>query len=334
MFINRKYTYWCLAFCIYSCNYPTVTETINDIETTTLIADTLSDYPYHLLHNTKINGNYLFIINPQDAGEMEVLDLEKNEWISYPEESDKINPDKLSIPISFYQFSKYFEYSPDSLKLHYYKRFRYKNTEINEVVRLDEDRFVSIGRYRQGLFGLIDIRKNKFEYFGTYPLKISIPFDGSEEDYFHLFKGKIATTKDRKTIIYGCRNIAYLSCYHLTKRKKLKFAWEKTLIKPDYYFKDKQLQLNPDVNQGGFLDLCVVNDKIYAGYAKFGRSDSIRSICTFDMSGKQLAVYQANVPLSRFWVSKNEQIYGLSAQNEPVIIALNKQITIPNDNLQ
>ena len=324
--LSYKYFYWSFVFCIFSCDYSPVAKiTIDNIEISTLFADTLCDYPYHLLHNTRINDNYLFIINPQDAGEMEVLDLEKNEWISYPEESGKINLDKLSNSISFYQFRKYFEYSSDSLKLNYYKRLRYKNTEIDEVIRLNEDWFVTIGRYRNGLFGLIDTRKNKFNYFGTYPLKITIPFDGSEEDYFYLFKGKIATTKDKKTIIYGCKNIAYLSCYHITKRKRLKFEWEKTLIKPDYYFKDKLLQLNTDVNQGGFIDLCVVNEKIYAGYALFGRSDSIRSICVFDMLGNQLSTYQTNVPLSRFWVSKNEQIYGLSAQNYPVIVMFNKR---------
>ncbi len=295
----------------------------------TITADTLCFYPYIFRGTMVLKKDYIVMIDPLNAGRIHLWDIPSGR-MSFCSLDDSLKcflPALL--PLSFYQFdlSSYYTYALKNNKLNLSRRnLNFKRTDAYRAIQLDKNKYVIHGPLRVGLLGLYDDRSRKIDYFGHYPVKVDIPFERDARDKIvQNFQGNIACSDNHSEVVYGSNDFAYLSCYHFTGRK-LKFQWERHLLPPpEVAVIDGSLEWDENAPQGGFSDVTIAGDYIFACYQQSTSTDSIPtvsySIVTYDLLGNHIATYHTDCPLTAIMVDMPaKMIYGISWMEDPFIV--------------
>ena len=287
-----------------------------------------------------LKNGHIFMIDPQNAGEMYILNIRtmqtnhlQTERPEYFTANDALRyADALSqhLPLSFYHFyvRNYFHYTLENEKLKLDRQnFGLRGIYINNAEQLSENKYVTLGFFRTGLLGLYDSKSKGMKYYGHYPIPVDIPFESSAmERIVESFQGNIAYSDIHSKVVYSSTNFAYLSCYQYTG-EKLKFQWEKYIVPPPAtQIVDGTLETDKTVTQGGFSDVAIAGDYIFACYTQTNIVDSIpdvtHSILVYDMAGNPVATFEIDYPISGIMVDMEEgAIYGISREYyNPVIV--------------
>ena len=337
---------WLMAYS-FACQHPVQNEIIP--VSRCLIADTVCDYPYYFQGSMFIKNSHIFMVDQFNAGDICIYHIHTGQMdhiqagIMYDIQTGQPKyfsmndstkyPDAFlqQLPLSFYQsdMSSYFTYTVENNQVKLNRQsFRLRGKRINRVKQLNETKYVTLGLFRKGLLGLCDKELKLMKYYGHYPVSVPVPFDRNEmEKIVQSFQGNIACSDDYSKVVYASSGFAYLSCYHFTG-SKLKFQWEKHIVPPPATkIVDGFLESNKNVTQGGFSDVTVAGDYIFAGYTQSKITDAIpdttHSILVYDMSGIHLATYHIDSSISSIVVDTEEGVlYGISREVkwEPVIV--------------
>ena len=293
-----------------------------------------------------LKNDHLFMVDPKNAGKMFVYNTQTGQI----DEIKTIHPDHFSendairyadvlgphLPLSFFHFDMrgYYQYTLENNKVKLNRQsFKLKGLHINSAEQLCESKYVILGFFREGLLGLFDSKSKKMKYYGHYPIPVDIPFEsGAMERVVQSFQGNIAYSDQHSKVVYGSSNFAYLSCYHFTG-KKLTFQWEKHLVPPPaIQIVDGFLVTDNTVTQGGFTDVTVAGDYIFACYTQRTVTDSVPdvtdSILVYDMTGNHIATFHIDFPISGIVVDiEKGTIYGISREyNKPIVVRFQFQI--------
>jgi hypothetical protein len=324
---------WLFAF-TFSCRHQVQNEMIPLARH--LVADTLCNSPFFFTGTTILKNSHIFMIDPFSAGEMDIYNTKTGQMDSirtlhpnYYTKNDGTNyPDALlqQLPISFYHshMASYYTYTleNDRVKLYRQKLRAY----INRAEQINENMYVTLGAFRTGLLGLFDNKSKVIEFYGHYPLPVDIPFEkNAMRKIVQDFQGNITYSNQHSKVLYASRKFAYLSCYHFTG-KKLKFQWEKHIAPPPAYtIVNGLLEFDKTAARGGFSDVAIAGDYIFACYAQKNITDSTPdttySILVYDMTGNHVATFHIDSSISSMVVDAEEgAIYGISREIEPVIV--------------
>ena len=288
--------------------------------------DSVSLYPYLFRGTIFLKNGSLVMVDPMNAGEIRILDLQTNRTIHYSmtDSLKGINPTLL--PFSFYHPSgRYYHYmmENDRLKLTA-QSLRFRGEMVNGGVQLNENNYAIIGYFRK-LLGLYDKKSKTIDYLGHYPVSVQIPFErNAKERMVHIFQvGKIVYSEKHSKIIYCSRNFAYISCYRFTGRN-LKFDWEHHIIPPpEVSIINGSIKLDSISPRGGFLSLVTAGDYIFACYQQTNLTESVPvntyNILVYNMFGNIIASYPIDYPLFAIAVDLEEKtIYGIYSKDDTV----------------
>ena len=287
-----------------------------------------------------LKNEYLFMVDPKNAGHMFIYNTQtgqiyeiKTRYPNYFSEEDAIKyADVLGqhLPLSFFHFDVrcYYQYTLENNQLKLKRQsFNLKGIHINSAEKLSENKYVTLGFFRTGLLGLHDSKSKKRRYYGHYPIPVDIPFESNAmERIVQSFQGNIAYSDQHSKVVYVSSNFAYLACYHFTG-KKLTFQWEKHLVPPPAtQIVDGFLVSDTTVNRGGFSDVAVAGDYIFACYTQKNVTDTVfdetDSILVYDMTGNHVATFYIDYPISGIAVDiERGEIYGISREyDKPVVV--------------
>ena len=289
-----------------------------------------------------LKNGHLFMVNPLNAGDMFIYNIQTGQMDdlntnhpAYFSTDDAIRfADVLSqhLPLSFYHFyiDRYFQYTLEDNKVKLTRQnLRLKGTRINKAKQISENKYVTLGFFRKGLLGLRDNESKEMRYYGHYPIPVKIPSKSSVmERITENFQGNIAYSDEYSKVVYGSTNFAYLSCYYYTG-EKLKFQWEKHIVPPPVTkIVDGFLVSDNTVARGGFSDVAIAGNYIFASYTQRNVTDSIpdvaHSILVYDMTGNHVATFHTDYPVSNMMIDAEEgSIYGILRGEDdlfPVIV--------------
>ena len=349
---------WLIVF-NFACHHPVQNEIVP--VSRHLIADTVCNY-YYIDQSAEIERNgqkiqfdplqfqgpvilkngHIFMVDPLNAGEMFIRNIKtgqtddlQTEHPAYFTTNDaKRYADVMGqhLPLSFYHFysGRYFQYILEDNKVKLTKQnLQPKGTTITKAEQLNENKYVTLGYFRTGLLGLCDKESKEMKYYGHYPISVALPFDRTAmEQIVQNFQGNVSYSDKHSKVVYGSRNFAYLSCYRFTG-KKLTFQWEKHIVPlPVTQIADGFLVSDNTVTRGGFSDVAIAGDYIFAAYTQRNVTDSFpdftHSILVYDMKGNHVASFHIDRPISSILIDEEEgSIYGISRserQRFPVIV--------------
>jgi len=337
---------WLIAF-NYACQHPVQNEIVP--VSRYLIADTVcglffQDPVIEVIRNGQLykidptqsqgavilKNGHLFIVNPLNAGEMFIYNIQTKQMDeiqtrhpAYFSTDDAIKyADVLSqhLPLSFYHFyiDRYFHFTLEDNKVKLTRQnLRNTRRRINKAIQISENKYVTLGFFHAGLLGLCDKELNEMTFYGHYPIRVKIPSKSSEMEKIVVnFQGNIAWSDQHSKVVYGSTNYAYLSCYQFTG-EKLKFQWEKHIIPPPATrIVDGFPVSDNTVAQGGFSDVAIAGDYVFACYTQRNVSDLIseftHSILVYDMTGNLMATFQIDYPISNMMIDEEEgSVYGI-----------------------
>ena len=288
---------------------------------------------------TILKNKHIIVVDPFNAGEMHIYNIQTGQmdtlrtshsnYFSVTNNDDTKYRDALLhlLPFSFYHFDirSYYQYTleNDQMKLTR-QNLRLKGVFITSAEQLTENKFITVGLFRNGLLGLYDKESKLMTYYGHYPISVAIPRKHEAmENIVHIFQGNIAYSDDHSMVVYASNNFAYLSCYHFTG-SMLKFQWEKHIVPPPATkIVDGFLEIDQTVTQGGFSDVAVAGDYIFISYTQRNIPDTTHSILVYNMSGSHVATYHIDSPISNIMVDEEEGVlYGISREDDkdPVIV--------------
>jgi len=331
----------------FACHHPLQNENIPPSRH--LIADTVCEYPYYFQGSVMMKNSYIFMIDQFNAGGIRfyntqtgkmdtiqagiIIDKKTGQPMYFSMNDSTKYPDTFiqQLPLSFYQsdMRSYFTYSFENNKVKLNRQnFRLKGKRINRVEQLNENKYVTLGFFRDGLLGLYDKESKLMDYYGKYPVSVAVPRErDAMESIVISFQGNIAYSDIHSKVVYASSSFAYLSCYRFTG-KKLKLQWEKHIVPPpETKIVDDFLEIDKTVTHGGFSDVAVAGDYIFATYTQKNITDSIpdttHSILVYDMTGNHVAIYHIDSSISNIVVDINEgALYGFSrdVEWEPVMV--------------
>jgi len=328
---------WLIVF-NFACRHPVQNEIIP--VTRHLVADTVCEYPFFPTGEVILKNGHIFMIDFFSAGKMYIYNTQTEQMDFF----QTMNPNYLSmaddaeyypeamiqhLPLSFYHsyVDRFYQYSLENNKVKLTRQnLKPKRSYITNVKQLNENKYVMLGLFHAGLLGLCDNESNEIKFFGHYPISVAIPFERPEmEQIVRSFRGSIAYSDKHSKVVYGSRSFAYLSCYRFTG-KKLKFQWEKQIVPlPATQVVDGFLESDKTVTRGGFSDVTIAGDYIFASYAQKNVSDSAsevaHSILVFNMMGNLVATFYIDYPISAIMADVEAGIiYGISHEEESVIV--------------
>lgn len=201
----------------------------------------------------------------------------------------------------------YYEYviEDGQLRLDEFTRLRVYEYSPRDAVRLDDDHFVFIGMYKDGLFGLWDKPTRALTFFGNYPVEKEY----NDNILLSYFNGRIDLSGDQ--LVYVSYQFGYISSYKYNKGRLVKL-WEKQI--GEYLYKENSLGLVFDEkHKNGFLEVYFAGDNIYALYngcdGTMGE-EFTNSIIVFTKDGKPIAHHTLPDMISYMKVdSKGEYAY-------------------------
>jgi len=329
---------WLTAFS-FSCHHPDKKEIIPISRR--IIADTVCSYPYLYRGIVSLKNDLIIMVDPLSAGEMDLYNLQtgKTDYVrtAHPDyfsmKDDIIYPDAFlqQLPLSFYHsgMDSYYYYTleNDQVKLNR-QILRLSKTHLSKAEQISDNKYVTLGFFRKGLLGLWDKKTKLMNYYGHYPITVQLPLerDGMEK-IVQSFQGYMAYSDQHSKVVFVSRSFAYLSCYHYTGKKFI-FQWEKHILPPpEYIIADGFLEIDKTVTRGGFWDVTVAGDYIFASYSQENKKNSIpdvtHSILVYDMTGNHIASYQTDYPISGMMIdTEHGFIYGISREDlyDPVIV--------------
>lgn len=337
--MNKNLYAWLFLFVwsifSFSCSHVSTIENKVHPQTYFLTSDTISIYPYRFANTILLKNNILLLINPMDAGEVHVINTQTRQMAKYSINDSLQVLYPATFPISFFQFGmrSYFHYELINNSLVSSKQnFRLHGQVINKAEWIDRNKYITLGFFRTGLFGLYDKTTKRMNYYGHYPIPIDIPYErNAMEKIVQQFQGSIAYSAKHSKIVYCSDDFAYLSCYYFTG-SKIKFQWEKHIIPPPKAtIINGFIELDKTVTRGGFSDVTIAGDYIFTSYTQKNVTDSIstvmHSIMVYDMEGCPIVTYHIDCPLSTIAVDLQEKIiYGISKAGESVIVRFNFSI--------
>ena len=304
--------------------------------------------PFILLDPLQLQGavilknGHIFMIDPTNPGYMDIYNIKtgkmdyietKNPKYFTTDDATRF-ADALSqhLPLSFYHFytGRYYQYTLENDKVKLTRQnLQPSRTMITKAEQLSENNFVTLGYFRTGLLGLCDKESKEMKYFGHYPISVDLPFERTAmEQIVQSFQGNIAYSNQHSKVVYGSSGFAYLSCYRFTG-KDLKLQWEKHIVPPPAtQIVDGFLESDYNVTQGGFSDVAISGDHIFAAYTQRNVTDSLsdvtHSILVYDMTGNHVATFLIDDPISSILIDAEERvIYGMSrseGERLPVIV--------------
>ena len=296
--------------------------------------------PLQLQGAVILKNGHLFMVDPENAGRMYVFNIKTGQTnLLQTEQPDYFSTNDATryadvlgqhLPLSYFHFyvRNYFQYTLENDKVKLDRQnFRLKGIYISNAKQVNENQYVTLGFFRTGLLGLYDGKSKEMKYYGHYPISVDIPFESSAmEQIVQSFQGNIAYSDVHSKVVYSSSNFAYLSCYQFTG-KKLTFQWEKHIVPPPAtQIVDGTLESDKTVAQGGFSDVAIAGDYIFACYTQTNIVDSIpdntHSILVYDMDGNLVATFQIDYSISGIMVDMEEgSIYGISREYyNPVIV--------------
>jgi hypothetical protein len=314
-----------------------------------LIADTVCDYPYFFQGAVFMKNGHIFMVDRYNAGDINIYhtasgqtyhiqagimnDIRTGQPRYFSANDSTEYPDAFlqQLPVSFYQsdMDSYYTYMYENRQVKLSRQiFKFRGKRINRVVRINESKYATLGFFHAGLLGLFDQETKLTDYYGHYPVSVVIPSErNAMERIVQSFQGNIACSDQHSKVVYGSSSFAYLSCYLFTG-KKLKFQWEKQIVPlPETQIVNGALEYDQTVTRGGFSDVAVAGDYIFASYTQIDFKDSIpeitRGILVYDMTGKHLATYHTDSSITNMVIDLDEGfLYGVSREVawEPVIV--------------
>ena len=316
-----------------ACSSPTMPEC--DPKVYSLTGDTICEYPFFPMGEIMLNNDHLAMINPMDAEQIQLLDTQTGQ-MTYLSIKDSLNqPGSVAFPLSFFHYGSrsYFQYEIKDEQLKIAKQnFRFKNRVINRAVQLNKRKYVTLGFFQEGLLGLYDKRSKKIDYFGHYPVNVTIPFEkDAKNQIVQFFQGNIAFSEKHSKVVYCSDFFAYISCYQFTGRR-LKFRWEQSPVPlPTVSIVDGSVKQDRTVTNGGFSDVSISGDYIFASYRQNTVTDSITTISNmilaYDMDGNHIATYHTDCSITKLKVDiEKKSMYGLSVTDDPVIVRFSFEI--------
>ena len=305
-----------------------------------LTADTVCDYPFFPEGKVILKNDHIFMIDFFSAGKMYIYNTQTEQMDYF----QTVNPNYLSmtddaeyypdamlqqLPLSFFHsyVNKHYHYTLENNKVKLTRQnLRPKWTHITKAEQLSDNKYVILGYFRTGLLGLYDKESKEIKYYGYYPISVALPYERSAmERIVHSFRGNIAYSEKHSKVVYGSSNFAYLSCYHFTG-KKLKFQWEKHIVAPPAtHIADGSLKSDETITQGGFSDVAISGDYIFAGYTQKEMVDSTPdiaySILVFDMTGNHVVSFHTDCQIHGIMIDiEKGYIYGITGEDEAVIV--------------
>ena len=290
--------------------------------------DTISNYPYSFICNIFLKDGSLVLINPQNAGEIRILDLQTGQmtYYSMTDSLKGINPALLPLSFYHYQTGRYYHYWMENDRLNFsVQNLRFRGETVNMAVQLNKNKYVILGFFRR-LLGMYDTKSKKINYYGHYPLSVQIPYERKAKDQIvQYFQGNIAYSEKHSKIVYCSDRFAYMACYKFTGGK-LKFQWENHIVPPPTFrIVDGSLEYDRTVTQGGFSDITIAGDYIFASYSQRNITDSIpatiNNMLVYSMNSDHVATYPIDYTLATIVVDLEEKsIYGISYRSDPVIV--------------
>ena len=286
--------------------------------------DSVSVYPYLLQSTFFLKEGSLVMIDPMNVGKICILDLQTNQMTHYSmtDSLKGINP--ALFPFSIYHSGRYYYYRMEDGRLKITgQSLRFRGETATKAVQLNKNNYVTLGYFRR-LLGLYNKKSEELEFYGHYPLSVQIPFDGiAKSRITQSFQGEIAYSEQHSKIVYCSYRFAYMSCYKFTGRK-LKFEWEHHLIPPpEVSIVDGLLKRDAISPHGGFSDVVMAGDYIFASYWQSNLTDSNsgvkNNILVYSMKGDHIATYNIDHQLYVIAVDLEEKtIYGILHKDDTV----------------
>ena len=321
-----------MVYFLVSCSKSPTQKITWDVDAGILSVDTISTYPYLLGSDLIFQNGFIMLIDPQNAETMFVVDTRTGQKAYYSMSDSLMGLDPAVFPFSFYHSATgiYYQYTLQNGHLTITKQnFRFREVSIKRVKQISKDRYVTLGLFRKGLFGLYNTKKPKtMTYHGHYPLSVPIPFDkNGTELIVQRFQGQMDYSDENERAVYGSYTFAYISCYKLSG-SKLKLKWEHHILPPpEVSIVKGSFELDTVSTRGGFTDVKIAGDYIFALYAQRDRAIHAsvleRKLLVFDMNGVCIATYPIDFSLYGIEVDLAEKsIYGVSRSDDPVIVQL------------
>ena len=303
-----------------------------DVDASTLSVDTVSTYPYLFQSDLIFRDGLIMSVDPQNAETVFAVDTRTGQKTYYSTSDSLRGLNPAVFPFSFYHFvtGKYYQYTLQEGHLTITKHnFRFRGLKINRVNQISKDKYVMLGFFRKGLFGLYNTKRPKeMTYHGRYPLSVPLPPDRhGMESIVQDFQGEMDYSAEHARVVYCSSSFAYISCYKVSG-SELKFEWEHHIIPPPEVSVIGGLLKRDTVSmRGGFLDVKIAGKYIFALYGQrdIANPASIyeRNLLVFDINGVCLATYPVDFPLSQIAVDLEEKtIYGRSYADVPIIVRL------------
>jgi len=294
-------------------------------ETHMMSYDSISVYPYLFQGNFFLKNESLVMIDPMNAGEISVLDLNTSQMMHYSMSDSLQGINHALFPVSFYHFNsgKYycylFEY--DNIKL-YSQNLRFRGNTINRAVQLNENIYLTLGFFSK-LLGLYNNKVKRMEYYGHYPFSVQIPSERKAKNQIaQSFQGEIAYSEEHSRIVYCSRNFAYMSCYRFVKNKLI-FDWQQNIIAlPQVSIVKGNIKYDRISPSGGFTNVITSGDYIFACYEQSDSTDPVSNtynILVYDINGNHITTYDVDHPLLAIAVNLEEKaIYGIMRKDDTV----------------
>jgi len=191
-----------------------------------------------------------------------------------------------------------------SLTLNDFVRFNFaEGRSPNELIQLDDDLYVCIGKYKEGLFGLCKREKKEMKYSGDYPVRAEYMYTG----ILNNMGGDIA--KEGNQLVYVSRQFGFISSYKY-RWGRLKKLWEKQLTDYHYRFEGKDIVFDPDQHHSGFGQVYMTGKYIYTVYNGWTKSMGLEvpnTILIFDRRGRPLAHCRLPDQMEYIGVDSNDE---------------------------
>ncbi|MCD7938523.1 MAG: hypothetical protein LUG98_16815 [Tannerellaceae bacterium] len=161
----------------------------------------------------------------------------------------------------------------------------------DDVVRVENDVYVAVGKYKEGLFAVINNENQMMRFFGKHPSDPKRPGYFNKEGYMAL---------SGKNVYYISRYMGYLASFRL-KDRKLTLNWEAPVLKEEQ---------PEDRNPVEFKGIVAKEKYIYALYAGNSPTDPEHtdySLLVVNPKGKPVAHCHLPIKIDHFVIDNQEK---------------------------